>query len=884
MTTNIQLSAGATQDDIIRALASMKDGGTLTLPADATISVSKSLVVDISTRDITIDLNGSTLVQAANTPVIYATGAHTALEDVSLGLDAAGNATITYATLPSTLQVGDWVKVVSDDSIPGDHIDSTDNGYTTLLGQALQVTSIDGNTVTFAGSLVNQDLYQTNIRASEYVGGTFELKNGTVSGDPNTTWTQNLIHVRSAVDPVVENVTVKDSNGTGINIVDSVNALVKDVIALNLTDDPAKYYYGIAVHSAASTGTTVIGLFAEDVRHGISNNGVGTVPDSSEVAKYGADIGLTGKDSLVIGASGSAYDWHSEAENGLYDNVFGFYSALLIGMRGLDNTISNSGGAGNYRGLQFYEYGDNDARGLLVDNVTLRDTTQYNIVISGSPENNAIINSYLESFYHGYNVLPSVVSVENTTYIEDSTNINDAIIGTAENDMLLGGLGNDTISGGAGSDYIWGGELQDVLTGGAGSDRFVYLYTSEGGDTITDFQTGAGGDVIDISALAARNGWNRDDVIADGHLRVVQSGTSTLVQVSETAGVWVTLATLSNVIASNFTLDNVAAYVMAPIAAGSGTNAEIITGTDGADILRATTASTHGAIISGLDGNDRIIGSVHADVLDGGAGNDLVYGGGGDDIIYGGDGNDTLSGESGDDTLYGGAGDDILDGGDGADALYGGDGNDTLRGGPGADLLVGGNGDDHYYVDELDTVVEEVDGGNDTVWASISYSIEGTNLENIRLQGTGNIDATGSSAANLLTGTSGDNVLRGLDGNDRLYGYDGNDTLSGGAGNDYLVGGNGHDIFLFDAPILAANADIIADFTRGEDKIALSSSVFEGLNLGDLDKAAFDEHIVYNQATGRISWDADGPGGAAPILFATVTAGLPLSETDFVVV
>ncbi len=181
---------------------------------------------------------------------------------------------------------------------------------------------------------------------------------------------------------------------------------------------------------------------------------------------------------------------------------------------------------------------------------------------------------------------------------------------------------------------------------------------------------------------------------------------------------------------------------------------------------------------------ENAIGGSADDSLTGNAVNNLLRGGGGNDLLYGGLGADTLEGVTGNDTLYGEKGNDFL---------YGGDGEDWLNGGADADYMAGGNGNDNYIVGSPeDKVIEATNGGIDTVRSSISY-ILGSNVENIKLTDSANINGTGNSLANTLTGNESVNILNGGQGNDKLSGGGGNDTLYGGDGNDYLNGDTGAD-------------------------------------------------------------------------------------------
>ncbi|HEV7268762.1 MAG TPA: 5'-nucleotidase C-terminal domain-containing protein [Falsiroseomonas sp.] len=236
--------------------------------------------------------------------------------------------------------------------------------------------------------------------------------------------------------------------------------------------------------------------------------------------------------------------------------------------------------------------------------------------------------------------------------------------------------------------------------------------------------------------------------------------------------------------------------------------------------------------LEGTAGDDRVEARGGDDTVNGLAGNDLLLGVNGADQLDRAGGADTLDGGNGNDLLTGGAGDDLLDGGFGADTLAGASGDDTMTGGRWGDLYV--------VEDAGDLVVEEIGGGVDRVWTTLSSYTLTDHVEQLEL-GTGALAGTGNGKANLIIGNELDNildgglgwdVLEGGAGDDRLIGGIGSDMLIGGEGADTLIGGRqadtmsggeGDDIFLFtwEADGLVATPDLITDFVRGEDRIAL---------------------------------------------------------------
>ena len=131
-------------------------------------------------------------------------------------------------------------------------------------------------------------------------------------------------------------------------------------------------------------------------------------------------------------------------------------------------------------------------------------------------------------------------------------------------------------------------------------------------------------------------------------------------------------------------------------------------------------------------------------------------------------------------------------------------------------------GNDTYVVDNAgDVVTEALNEGTDTVQSSITYTL-GTNVENLTLTGSADINGTGNALDNVITGNAGVNIL---------IGGGGNDTLDGGAGADTMRGGSGNDTYVVDNV-----GDVVTETSaaNGIDTVQASVSYTLGANVENL--------------------------------------------------
>jgi predicted extracellular nuclease len=307
--------------------------------------------------------------------------------------------------------------------------------------------------------------------------------------------------------------------------------------------------------------------------------------------------------------------------------------------------------------------------------------------------------------------------------------------------------GNDTVLALGGNDLIEGSAGADSLNGGAGIDTVDYT----GSDAAV---------TVNLTTRAASGGWAAgDDLIA-----------------------------IENLIGSQYN-DFLTGTAAANILDG-GVGDDTLTGGTGNDTYRVDGADTVVELNNG--GVDLVISTVTYTL--GSFLENLTLGGTGDIDGTGNTANNALRGNDGANSLSGLGGVDQIFGGLGDDTLSGGDGNDVLDGQGGADHMEGGAGNDTYYVDDAgDTITEVSAVGLDTVRSSAANFTLGDYVENLVISGAGDLNATGSAQANVLTGNNSNNILSGMAGNDTLNGGLGSDTLDGGADNDKLYGGAGID-------------------------------------------------------------------------------------------
>jgi len=543
--------------------------------------------------------------------------------------------------------------------------------------------------------------------------------------------------------------------------------------------------------------------------------------------------------------------------------------------------------------------------------------------------------------------------IDNARYLSGGAG-DDLTFGSGADDNLSGMAGNDLLFGGAGSDRIDGGTGTNRLVGGAGSDTYLVNANAQANGHISTqnqiidsldrsslVRFGAGIEVTDLSLKPTAQGVLIESLFND--LFIPDGANGKVVDRFEFDSGEV------------YDFHGLAAAVHAPETDVQGsTGADDLQGGSGRDNLYGLAGDDR---LFGGAGRDRLDGGLGADELSGGTGYDrYIVDDAGDLVIeadnagydwvessvdfmlpehvealqleggapLAGTGNaaanyirgnsaaNHLSGGSGDDHILGWGGLDVIDGGDGDDLL---EGSFRISGGGGDDRmsaytrssdgsrpiyeLSGGPGNDTYelwqpyFIYELGTIVEQADGGEDTLvllgdrfsigsglpdhvenlryeysgeqwFGADTLNLRGNALDNRIEIGRENPDAriglhglagddtligssgseSGSSSWGLYGG-EGDDQLMGLAGNDDLFGGAGDDVLNGGSGIDHLSGGQGVDTYVF----ALGDSSGVAGPEHIEDEEGISMLRFgPGIEAQDLqiDFVGQDLHIIYS--------------------------------------
>ncbi len=498
------------------------------------------------------------------------------------------------------------------------------------------------------------------------------------------------------------------------------------------------------------------------------------------LGSYQVNKWLSGKErlqSLASLTSGNSKDLLRMGNDVAYSDILIKHSGndLLVGIRqenvdAVDSldivTIKDWNlSANRVESIQFY-----DGRKLSIGNLFIGDSAANSLVgnssdnllsglagadtMSGALGNDIYtvddsMDVVIESKNQGIDLVESTISYSLNDNVENLILLGSLAIngnGNQLNNQLTGNIGNNVLNGGDGLDVLNGGDGADTLIGGSGDDIYIV-------DSLTDtiIETSGGGkDTVESSVSYTLGNFN-ENLTLTGKLDISGFGNM-----------------LNNVVTGN-----------------SGDN--ILNGLEGVDTL------------IGGSGNDIYIVDTDTDIIIENLkeGTDVVC----SDVNY------TLGKNIENLTLVGknaviGKGNSLNN------SIKGNQFDNVLEGGSGIDLLAGGDGNDRYIVDSTsDNIIETVNGGVDTVQSSISFVLGATsNIENLTLSGTAQINGTGNALTNFLLGnaannkltdiTGGNDVLQGMGGNDTLIDTVGNNFLDGGIGADTLNAGDGNDLFI----------------------------------------------------------------------------------------
>ena len=628
--------------------------------------------------------------------------------------------------------------------------------------------------------------------------------------------------------------------GNDVYVVDAAGDVVTELAneGSDLVQSGTTYTLGANVENLTLTGIAAI----NGTGNALDNVITGNAASNTLTSGAGNDTlnGGAGTDTLIGGAGNDVYvvdaagDVITELANEGTDIV---QSAITytLGANVENLTLTGStaiNGTGNALDNVLTGNAANNTLTGGAGNDTLNGGAGIDTLIGGAGNDTYVVDVagdvVTELANEGTDLVQSAIAYTLGTNVENLTLTGTGAIngtGNALDNVITGNAANNTLSGGAGSDTLNGGAGADTLIGGAGNDVYV---VDVAGDVVTElanegtdlvqsaitYTLGANVENLTLTGTAAINGTGNalDNVITGNAASNTLTGGAGNDSLNGAAGIDTMLGGAGN---DTYYVDNV-----------GDTVTELAN--EGTDIVYAYVSHTLAANVE----NIRLHTTGNIDAT-GNALNNILYAGDGNNVLNGGDGIDTVSyayaasavtaslaittvqatGGSGSDTILNV---ESLVGSNFNDKLTGNTAANSLNGGVGADTMIGGLGNDGYYVDNIgDVVTELANEGIDTVYSTISYTL-GANLENLYINTTGAVNATGNALANVLYAGAGNNVIDGLDGSDTVsYAYAVSGVTvslastaaqaTGGSGTDTLlnienlVGGSYNDILIGNA-------------------------------------------------------------------------------------
>jgi Ca2+-binding RTX toxin-like protein len=681
------------------------------------------------------------------------------------------------------------------------------------------------------------------------------------------------------------------------------------------------YTLGVNIENLTLTGALAIngtGNGLANILTGNSGNNTLSGLDGNDILNGGMGndtmTGGLGDDTYYVDATG---DTVSENADAGIDSVFSSVTySLAVNVENLTLTgVTTINGTGN--GLANTLFGNSAANMLagLAGNDTLDGKAGKDTMLGGLGNDTYVVDNTGDVVTESSTVATEIDTVESSVSYTLGSNVENLLLTGSSNINGTGNTSNNTVTGNDGNNILDGKTGLDTMLGGSGND--IYLLDQEGELTYITEIEGGGIDLLKIG-YANSSTTTAKSISLAGKLAYVEQ-----VTLLGTGLFNITGNDLDNVLTGNASINQLEGGIGDDtldgkggkdiLQGGSGNDTYIVdnvgdqvtetTSEDGTDIVRSAVTWTLGDFVENLTltGTTAIngtgtglanvlTGNAAANRLDGGLGEDTLVGGLGNDTYVVDDANDTISetsllateidtvlaglswtlGNNLENLTLTGGGNISGTGNALKNTLTGNTGANRLDGGLGADKLLGGLGNDTYVVDNTGDVVTEsstVATEIDTVESSISCTL-GSNVENLLLTGSSNINGTGNTLANMLTGNDGNNILDGKTGLDTMIGGSGNDTYLLDQEGELTciteIEGGGIDLLKIgyaNSSTTTAKSISLADNLIQVEQVTLLGTGLFNITGNDLDNVLTGNASI-NQLEGGIGDDTlDGKGG-----------------------